>query len=117
MQDSTPGAQGRDSGDIDWRAIEESPEFRELVRRRRAFVAPATTAFLGVFLTYLVLISFAPGVMGTQITDGLPIAWLAAMAQVFMTWIVAWAYLRHADRVLEPLERRAAEAAVERSSR
>lgn len=117
MQDSTLGERGRGSGDIDWRAVEESPEFRELVRRRRAFVMKATIAFMGVFLTYLVLISFAPGTMGTELTDGLPIAWLAAMAQVLLTWIVAWAYLRFADRVLEPLERRAAEAVLERSSR
>lgn len=117
MQDSTLGEQGRDSGDIDWSAIEDSPEFQELVRRRRAFLVPATIAFLGVFLTYLVLAAFAPGVMGTQIADGLPLAWLAAMAQVLLTWIVAWAYLRHADRVLEPLERRAADAAREGSSR
>ncbi|HYM58447.1 MAG TPA: DUF485 domain-containing protein [Solirubrobacteraceae bacterium] len=117
MQDSTLGERGRGSGDIDWRAIEDSPEFQELVRRRRAFLVPATIAFLGVFFAYLVLFAFAPGVMGTQLTDGLPLAWLGSMAQVLLTWIVAWAYLRYADRVLEPLERRAAEAVLERSSR
>jgi uncharacterized membrane protein (DUF485 family) len=31
---------------VDWEAIERSPEFRELVRRRRAYVLPATIFFL-----------------------------------------------------------------------
>ena len=117
MQDSTAGAQGRGPGDTDWSAIEGSPEFKELVRRRRGFLVPATIAFMGVFLVYLFLAAFVPSVMGTQIVDGLPLAWLAAMAQVLLTWIVAWAYLRQADRVFEPLERRAAEAVREREER
>jgi uncharacterized membrane protein (DUF485 family) len=117
MEDSKLGAQERGSGDTDWSAIEDSSEFRELIHRRRAFLVPATIAFLGVFFVYLILASFAPGVMGTQIVDGLPLAWLAAMTQVLLTWIVAWAYLRQSDRVFEPLERRAAEAARERGER
>jgi uncharacterized membrane protein (DUF485 family) len=32
--------------DIDWQAAERSPEFRELVSRRRRFVIPATIFFL-----------------------------------------------------------------------
>jgi uncharacterized membrane protein (DUF485 family) len=67
-----------------------------------------------VFLVYLGLAAFATDFMGTQIVDGLPVAWLAAMVQVLLTWAVTWAYLRRADREPEPLERRAAEAARKR---
>ena len=110
--EATPG---RDAGaDIDWRSIEGSPEFRELVAARRRFVLPASIFFLAFFLVYLLLAALAPGLMGTTVWGGATLGFLLAVAQVLMTFAVTILYLRQADRVLEPLERRAAEGAVER---
>ena len=122
MADTTARDDGRagpgtQEGAIDFRRIESSREFRELVTRRKRFVTGASVVFFGEFLIYLALATFAPGFMGTQIVDGLPVAWLAAMAQVLLTWAVTWAYLRQADRVFEPLERRAAEQVGARFTR
>lgn len=96
---------------FDWLAIERSPEFKELVATRRKIITPLTVVWLVVSIGYLILAAFVPGVMGWQVTDGLPFAWIAAMTQVILTWVVTWSYLRKADRVLEPLEKRAAEVA------
>jgi uncharacterized membrane protein (DUF485 family) len=96
---------------LDWLAIERSPEFKELVETRRRIITPLTVIWLVVSIGYLILAAFVPGVMGWQITDGLPFAWIAAITQVILTWAVTWSYLRQADRVLEPLEQRASEAA------
>jgi len=96
---------------FDWLAIERSPEFTELVQTRRRIITPLTVIWLVVSMSYLILAAFVPGVMGWQVTDGLPFAWLAAITQVILTWAVTWAYLRRADSVLEPLEQRASEAA------
>jgi uncharacterized membrane protein (DUF485 family) len=71
----------------------------------------------GEFGLYLILAAFAPGFMSTQIVDGLPVAWLAAMAQVLMTWAVTWAYLRKAETEFQPLEQRAAALAAPRFAR
>jgi uncharacterized membrane protein (DUF485 family) len=109
----TSAIDGRAGRTPDWRAIERSEEFKELVRRRRAFVVPASVAFFGIFLAYLLLATFAEGFMGSQIVDGLPVAWVLAACQVFMTWIVTWLYLRKSDNEWEPLERRAAALAEE----
>jgi uncharacterized membrane protein (DUF485 family) len=95
----------------DWLAIERSAEFKELVRARRSFLVPATIVFLVGSIGYLLLAAFAPGVMGWQIVDGLPFAWIAAMTQVLLTWALTWAYLRRADSKFEPLEERAAAVA------
>jgi uncharacterized membrane protein (DUF485 family) len=92
---------------IDWKGVEGSPEFRELVSRRRRFVVPAGIFFMAFFLTYLLLAALAKDFMATDVA-GVPLGWLLAMAQVFMAWIVGWLYLRGATRELEPLERRAA---------
>jgi uncharacterized membrane protein (DUF485 family) len=96
---------------LDWLAIERSPEFQELVHERRRFLRPATIVFLVGSIGYLLLAAFVPGVMGWQIADGLPFAWIAAVCMVFLTWVLTWAYLRKADRAFEPLEQRAAAVA------
>ena len=57
---------------VDWLAIERSEEFTELVKSRRGFLVPATIVFLVGSIGYLLLAAFVPGVMGWQITDGLP---------------------------------------------
>jgi uncharacterized membrane protein (DUF485 family) len=97
----------------DWRAVERSPEFRELVRRRKRFLIPVTVVWLGIFLTYLLLAALAPDVMGNEFAFGFTVGFAISALQVFMTWAVAWLYLRHADRVFEPLEQRAARVAAE----
>ena len=105
---------------VDWLGVESSTEFQELVKSRRRFLTPMTIIFLVGSIGYLLLAAFVPGVMGWQITDGLPFAWIAAISQVLLTWALTWAYLRKADRDFEPLEQRAAAVAerkVEGSTR
>jgi uncharacterized membrane protein (DUF485 family) len=94
----------------DWQAIEGSPEFQELVRARRSFLVPATIVFLIGSLGYLLLAAFAQGFMGKDV-GGIPVAFLAALTQVLLTWIITFAYMRKADSTFEPLEQRAARAA------
>jgi hypothetical protein len=55
--------------------------------------------------------------MGTTVLGGVPIAWLAAMSMVFMTWAVTAVYLRRADRVFGPMEERVRERATARFTR
>ena len=97
---------------VDWQAVERSPEFRELVKRRKAFLVPATAAWVVVFGTWLLLGALAPSLMGERVL-GMTLGFLFSGAQVLLTWIVAFFYLRAADRVFEPLEQRAAEVAAQ----
>ena len=107
--------QPSEASTFDWLTIERSSEFQELVGARRRFLVPATIVFLIGSISYLLLMAFVPGVMGWQIVDGLPFAWVAAVSQVVLTWILTWAYLRKAHRDLEPLEQRAAAVAERRT--
>jgi uncharacterized membrane protein (DUF485 family) len=97
----------------DWRAVERSPQFRELVERRKSFLIPVTVVWLGIFLAYLLLAALAPDLMGNEVAFGFTVGFVISALQVFMTWIVTWLYVRRADRVFEPLERRAAQVAAE----
>ena len=120
MRSNTGPADGRtarhEDGAVDWQRIEGSREFRELVGRRRRFLWPAAIVTFGGFGIYLGLATFADGFMGTEVA-GVPMAWLMAMTQVLLTWVVTSAYLRKADRTFAPLERRIVDAAQPRFTR
>jgi uncharacterized membrane protein (DUF485 family) len=102
---------------VDWMRIERSDDFRELTSRRNRFIAMASAFTFTCFGLYLGLAVFAHGLMGTTVLGGVPIAWLLAMSQVLLTWVVTAAYLRKADREFAPLERCIAENAEPRFTR
>ena len=109
------GAAGSDHHpEIDWIAAERSPEFRELVRRRRRFVVPATVFFLAWYFGFIVLAGYAPDFMGESVYEGLTVGYVLALTQFVMVWFLGWLYLRKADREFDPLAERAARVAVEK---
>ena len=93
--------------ETDWRAIEESPEFRELTTRKRAFVVPATIFFMVWYFGFIALCGYAPDFMGREfITDGMTVGYALALSQFLMTWVLATMYVRRANRVFDPLAAR-----------
>ena len=99
--------------EIDWVAAERSPEFRELIKKKRAFVVPATIFFLLWYFGFIVLAGYAPDFMGEEfLTDGMTVGYALALTQFLMTWGLGWWYLRKADRDFDPLAERAAEVAL-----
>jgi uncharacterized membrane protein (DUF485 family) len=100
--------------DIDWQAVEQSPEFRELVRKRKSFVIPATLFFLAWYFGFIILAGYAEDFMGREfITDGLTVGYVLALSQFVMTWVLGWMYLRRADKTFDPLAQRARDAAAD----
>jgi uncharacterized membrane protein (DUF485 family) len=98
--------------ETDWRAIEESPEFRELTSRKKAFVVPATIFFMVWYFGFIALCGYAPDFMGREfITDGLTVGYVLALTQFVMSWALAAMYVRRANRVFDPLAERARQAA------
>ena len=109
--------QRTDVAQVDWVAAERSPEFQELVRRRRAFVVPATIFFLGWFLGFILLAGYAPEFMGESVYEGLTVGYVLALSQFVMVWVLSWMYLRRADKTFDPLAHRAAQVALEGTRR
>ena len=102
--------------EIDWEAAERSPEFRELVKKRRAFVVPATIFFIAWYFGFIALAGYAPDFMGREfLTDGLTVGYMLALTQFLMTWVLGYMYLKRADRTFDPLAQKAAERALEGS--
>jgi uncharacterized membrane protein (DUF485 family) len=99
--------------DIDWERAEQSAEFKELIAKKRRFVLPATIGFLAWYTIFILLAGYAEGFMGSKLVGGLTVGYMLALSQFIMVWGLSLAYLRKADREFEPLERKAAERALE----
>nr|WP_103939144.1 DUF485 domain-containing protein [Thermomonospora echinospora] len=92
-----------DRGGTPYERVQRSPEFQELRRRFRAFVFPATVAFLTWYLLYVVLSGWARGFMGTQIVGFINVALIFGLLQFVSTFLIAWLYARHAEAKLDPM--------------
>ena len=92
---------------IDWEEIERSPEFQELVHRRRSFVIPCTVFFFSCYMGFMVLCAYAPDFMGERVYEGLTVGYCIALTQFAMVWGLRLWYLRKSDREFDPLAERA----------
>jgi uncharacterized membrane protein (DUF485 family) len=57
---------------------------------------PITVFFLVYYLSLPLLVGFAPGLMDTKVIGDINVAYLFALSQFVMTWVLAWVYLRRA---------------------
>ena len=93
--------------EIDWEAIERSPEFQELVNKRRGWVLPATIFFFAWYFGFIILAGYAEDFMGKSVYEGLTVGYVLALTQFVMTFGLGFWYLRKADRDFDPLASRA----------
>lgn len=90
----------------------ETTAFKELVRRKRAFLIP-TVVFVVLFFIMLPILSIFTDVLDGKVVGAISWAYLYAFAQFFLAWVVTFIYWRKADR-WDELARRAREEASER---
>jgi uncharacterized membrane protein (DUF485 family) len=95
--------------EIDWEAIEASPEFQELVRTRRSFVVPGTIFFLSWYMGFILLTAYAEDFMSERVYEGLTVGYCLALTQFVMVLVLGIMYLRRANRVYDPLAAKAIE--------
>ncbi|HEY8297341.1 MAG TPA: DUF485 domain-containing protein [Candidatus Baltobacteraceae bacterium] len=82
----------------DWQSIEADADFRTLVAMKRRFVVPATLFFLLYYLALPVLVGLAPALMSRPVFWHLNVAYLFALSQFAMAWILLAIYLQRARR-------------------
>ena len=110
MAETTSASHGGAADDrlrgVDWEAIEHSPEFQELIKRRRSFVLPATIFFLSYYMAFILLAGYAEDFMGSSVYEGLTVGYCLALTQFVMVFALGILYLRKADREYDPLAQR-----------
>jgi uncharacterized membrane protein (DUF485 family) len=83
---------------IDWEGIAASPRFKQLLRAKRRFVLPAMVFFVVYYFALPVLVGYDRPLMETRVFGAVNIAYLFALSQFFMAWIIAALYIRAANR-------------------
>jgi len=81
----------------DFEAIEESAGFRELMRKKKAFLIPTTVLFLGLYLLFNIIISYTDLLDATFIGD-ISWVWVFAFGLFAMTWILVTVYMKRAAK-------------------
>jgi uncharacterized membrane protein (DUF485 family) len=83
---------------VDWHKVASTPRFQNLLRAKRRFVVPAMVIFILYYFALLVLVGYARPFMEKRIFGAVNIAYLFALSQFFMAWIIAALYIRAAAK-------------------
>ncbi|MBD0838155.1 MULTISPECIES: DUF485 domain-containing protein [unclassified Streptomyces] len=76
--------------------VQRSAAFQEVRSRYRRFVVPAVAGFLAWYVGYVVTATTAPGLMARPVVGAVNVAMLAGLGQFLTTFVLTWAYARHA---------------------
>jgi uncharacterized membrane protein (DUF485 family) len=86
-----------------WEGLERTEEFKQLTHARRRFVLPATIFFLVYYFLLPLGNGLAPDFMRTNVFGHINIAYLFALSQFIVAWVLAFLYIRQADNVFDVL--------------
>ena len=83
---------------IDWEKLAGSERFRDLLKAKRRFIVPAMIFFVVYYFALPVLIGCARRFMEKRVLGPVNLAYLFALSQFFMAWIIAALYVKAAAR-------------------
>lgn len=95
-----------------WEGLEQTEEFKQLVRARIRFVLPATVFFLVYYFLLPLGNGLAPDFMKTNVAGHVNIAYLFALSQFIVAWLLAFFYIRQANNVFDRLAEKVRERAA-----
>ena len=76
----------------DWDGIAGDADFKKLLADKARFIVPASVFFIVYYFALPVLVGWFPDLMKTKV-GSVNIAYLFALSQFFMAWIVAGFYV------------------------
>jgi uncharacterized membrane protein (DUF485 family) len=79
-----------------WDEIAESNSFQDLMATKKTFIVPAFIFFILYYFALPVLVGYAPQFMSTRVIGPVNLAYLFALSQFFVAWIIAGLYVRAA---------------------
>lgn len=95
-----------------WETVAATDEFKQLLRKKAAFVVPATVFFIVYYFLLPVSVGYFPAFMDQKVIGPVNLAYLFALSQFFVAWGIAWLYVRKAKgfddsaaQILKSLER------------
>jgi uncharacterized membrane protein (DUF485 family) len=82
---------------IPYHALIQTQEFKELVKRKKAFILPTTLFFLVFYFTLPLLAAYTK-ILHTEVIDSIAGAWVFAMLQFILVWVCGWIYVKKSEK-------------------
>lgn len=99
----------------DWDHIHGLPSYRRMISQKTRAIVGMTVFFLAYYFALPVLVGYWPELMARKVWGYVNWAYLFAFSQFLMAWVVAYVYMRFADRYDQMSRRILAEASRGRS--
>ena len=99
----------------EWDRVAQTPAFKDLMRRKKAFLVPAVIFFLVFYMSLPVLAGFTTVLDGPAIGE-VTWAYVFAFAQFPMTWILCHLYRNRANKWDRLINEARQEASEERTT-
>ena len=80
-----------------WDRIAASQQFKDLMATKKIFIVPAFVFFVAYYFALPVLVGYAPHFMATKVIGNVNIAYLFALSQFAVAWIIAGLYVKAAN--------------------
>ena len=81
----------------EWDRIAATQQFKDLMATKKIFIVPAFVFFVVYYFALPVLVGYAPAFMSTKVIGNVNIAYLFALSQFFVAWIIAGLYVKAAN--------------------
>lgn len=82
---------------IPYDALIQTPEFKELLKRKKSFILPTTFFFLIFYFTLPLLAAYTK-ILHTEVIDSIAGAWVFAMLQFVLVWTCGWIYVKKSEK-------------------
>ncbi|BAN49008.1 DUF485 domain-containing protein [Metapseudomonas resinovorans] len=88
----------------DLERIRENPDFIQLVRRKQRLTWSLTAAMLVIYYGFVLLVAFAPGVLGQSLSGGVTsVGMLVGVGVILFSFALTGIYVTRTNSVLDPL--------------
>ena len=81
----------------EWDRIADSRQFKDLMATKKMFIVPAFIFFVVYYFALPVSVGYAPAFMSTKVIGNVNIAYIFALSQFFVAWIIAGLYVKAAN--------------------
>jgi len=92
-----PDSATREASQSVWDEVAESRPFKDLMATKKVFIVPAFIFFVVYYFALPVLVGYAPKFMSTKVIGSINLAYLFALSQFFVAWIIAALYVKAAN--------------------
>lgn len=88
----------------DLERIRVNPDFIQLVRRKQRLTWSLTAAMLVIYYGFVLLVAFAPGVLGQSLNGGVTsVGMLVGVVIILLSFALTGIYVKRTNSLLDPL--------------